>query len=100
MSVSASGAETPDQEGMEERPTVKSLVRSDASLPFYSFAIRVVPDRDIFMEETVLWEKAIWKWLQILEILGFPGMLGHAWFLNRLTLRWLNRAWFCVMPWA
>ena len=34
MPVSASGAETPDQEGMEERPTVKSLARSDASLPF------------------------------------------------------------------
>ena len=78
MSAPASGAETPDQEGMEERPTVKSLVRSDASLPFYSFAIRVVQDRDIFMEEAVLWEKAIWKWLQIFEILGFPGMLGHA----------------------
>ena len=78
MPVSASGAETPDQEGMEERPTVKSLVRSDASLPFYSFAIRVVPDRDIFMEEALPWEKAIWKWLQIFEILAFPGMLGHA----------------------
>ena len=59
MPVSASGAETPDQEGMEERPTVKSLVRSDTSLLFYSFAIRVVPDRDIFMEEALLWEKAI-----------------------------------------
>ena len=78
MPVSASGAETPDREDISERPTAKSLVRSDASLPFYSFAIRVVPDRDIFMEEALLWEKAIWKWLQIFEILGFPGMLGHA----------------------
>ena len=78
LSASASGAETPDQEGMEERSTVKSLVRSDASLPFCSFAIRVGTDGDIFLEEAVLWEKMIWKWLQIFEILGFHGILGHA----------------------
>ena len=34
MPVSASGAETPDREDMSERPTAKSLVRSDASLLF------------------------------------------------------------------
>ena len=100
MPVSASGVEAPDHEGMEERPKVKSLVRSDVSLPFYSFAVRVVPDRDMFMEEALLWEKAIWKWLQIFEILGVPGMLGHACFLNRLTLRWHHRVCFFVTPWA
>ena len=61
-----------------EKPTVKSLVSHDIEMPFYSFAVKVVPDRDIFMEDTMLWDKAIGKWLQVFEVLNFPGVLGAA----------------------
>eukprot|EP00435_Cladocopium_sp_Y103_P027056 s3870_g6.t1 len=50
----------------------------DLELPFYSFAIRVKPDKDIFAEQEVLWTRAIDKWLQVFEVLGFPGQLGAA----------------------
>eukprot|EP00435_Cladocopium_sp_Y103_P063478 s673_g25.t1 len=50
----------------------------DLELPYYSLAIRVKPDRDIFAEQEVLWTRAIGKWLQVFEVLGFPGQLGAA----------------------
>ena len=37
-------------------PTAQSLVRDDIALPFYSFAVKVLPDRDVFAEDTVLWD--------------------------------------------
>ena len=77
LPVSATSADAVEQ-AAGEMPSAKSLVRSDIDLPFYSFAIRVVPDRDMFAEDALLWEKAIQKWIQVFEILGFPGMLGHA----------------------
>ena len=77
LPVSATSADMAEQ-AATEMPSAKSLVQSDITLPFYSFAIRVVPDRDMFAEDALLWEKAIQKWIQVFEILGFPGMLGHA----------------------
>ena len=50
----------------------------DLALPFYSFAIRVKPDKDLFAEQEVLWTRALDKWSQIFEVLGFPGQLGDA----------------------
>ena len=47
-------------------------------LPFYSFAIRVKPDKDLFVEQEVLWTRAIDKWSQVFEVLGFPGQVGEA----------------------
>ena len=47
-------------------------------LPFYSFAIKVKPDKDLFAEQEVLWTRAIDKWSQVFEILGFPGQVGSA----------------------
>ena len=58
--------------------SAQSLVRDDIALPFYSFAVKVLPDRDIFMEDTLLWDKALQKWLQVFEVLGFPGTLGFS----------------------
>ena len=55
----------------------KTLGR-DLELPFYSFAVRVKPDRDLFAVQEVLWQRALDKWLQIFEVLGFPGQLGDA----------------------
>ena len=45
-------------------------------LPFYSFAIKVKPDKDMFAEQEVLWTRAIDTWLQVFEVLGFPGQVG------------------------
>ena len=47
-------------------------------LPFYSFAIKVKPDKDMFAQQEVLWTRAIDKWLQVFDVLGFPGQLGVA----------------------
>ena len=78
MPVATSGAEPSEPLGMSGRPTADILVHAEVSMPLYSFAIKVVPDRDMFSEEAAVWEKAIHKWLQVFDILGFPGMLGHA----------------------
>ena len=48
-------------------------------LSFYSFAVKVLPDRDNFAEDTLLWDKALQKWLQVFEVLGFSW---NAWFLR------------------
>ena len=61
-----------------EVPTARSLVRDDVAMPIYSFAVKVLPDRDFFIEESMLWDKALQKWLQVFEVLGFPGTLGAA----------------------
>ena len=47
-------------------------------LSFYSFAVKVLPDRDNFAEDTLLWDKALQKWLQVFEVLGFSGTLGFS----------------------
>ena len=54
------------------------LSSRDLELPFYSFAIRVKPDKDLFAELEAIWAKAILKWSQVFEVLGFPGQLGDA----------------------
>ena len=32
----------------------------------------------MFAEQEVVWTRAIDKWLQVFEVLGFPGQLGAA----------------------
>ena len=56
----------------------EQVLGRDPELPFYSFAIRVRPDKDLFESQEVLWKRAIGKWLQIFEVMGFPGQLGLA----------------------
>jgi hypothetical protein len=72
-----SAAESSGQASSSADHTVKSLVRDDIAMPFYSFAVKVLPDRDFFMEDALLWNKAIQKWLQVFDILGFTGNLGR-----------------------
>ena len=48
----------------------------DLELLFYSFAIHFRPDKDLFGSQEVLWKRAIDKWLQIFEVMGFPGQSG------------------------
>ena len=56
----------------------QKVVSRDLDMPFYSFAVKVRPDKDIFAQLEVLWTRAIDKWLQVFEVLGFPGELGAA----------------------
>ena len=46
-------------------------------MPFYSFAIRVLPDRDALDETEKVWLVALSKWHQVFEILSYPGELGR-----------------------
>ena len=60
-------------------PSASQRISSRAlDLPFYSFAIKVKPDKHLFAAQEVLWTKAIDKWLQVFEVLGFPGQIGEA----------------------
>ena len=68
-------AETPAASSLT---AVRLLSGRDLELPFYSFAIRVKPDKDLFAELEAVWAKAIHKWSQVFEVLGFPGQLGDA----------------------
>eukprot|EP00435_Cladocopium_sp_Y103_P025039 s3838_g6.t1 len=68
---------------MESSPSapstaVQKLSSRDLVLPFYTFAIRVKPDKDFYAEQEALWTRAIFKWTQVFEVLGFPGQLGEA----------------------
>ena len=56
----------------------RSSVCDNLDMPFYSFAVKVKPDRDMFAERDALWDRAIGKWQQVFEILSFPGALGEA----------------------
>ena len=53
--------------------TAKQLVSSELPAPFFSKAIRVLPDRDLHAELTVLWHSALLKWQQVFEIMCYPG---------------------------
>ena len=56
----------------------KSSVQTKLEMPHYSFAVKVKPDLDIHALTDALWNKSVGKWLQVFEILGFPGQLGTA----------------------
>ena len=83
--VATSGAESLEPCGISGKPTAESLVYAAVSMPMYSFAIKVVLDRDLFMEEAALWEKAVRKWLHVFDFLGSPSMLGHALLSEQVT---------------
>ena len=66
----------------EPEPKVLSWLHRDVELPIHACAVKVLPDRDFFQELEVLWVRAIDKWLNVFEILGYPGALGDAVFLE------------------
>ncbi len=59
-------------------PKQFSWLSRDVVLPIHTCAIKVLPDRDFFQELDALWLHAVDKWLRIIEILGYPGLLGDA----------------------
>ena len=65
--------------------TAKQLVSSELPVPFFSKAIRVLPDRDLHAELTVLWHSALLKWQQVFEIMCYPGPIGSALFAEQLS---------------
>ena len=71
--------------GLGDVVTAKQLVSSEVSIPFFSKAIRVLPDRDIHAELTVLWHSALLKWQQVFEIMSYPGPVGSALFAEQLS---------------
>ena len=71
--------------GLGEIVTAKHLVSSEVPVPFFSKAIRVLPDRDIHAELTILWHSALLKWQQVFEIMSYPGPVGSALFAEQLS---------------
>ena len=67
-----------DVELMEQSMHPRELIATDTTLPFYSFAVRVLPDRDALEEDRKLWLHALYKWQQVFEILNYPGTVGKA----------------------
>ena len=74
-----------DGDGLGEVVTAKQLVLSEIPVPFFSKAIRVLPDRDLHAELTVLWHSALLKWQQVFEVLGYPGPIGSALLAEQLS---------------
>eukprot|EP00435_Cladocopium_sp_Y103_P011588 s4854_g3.t1 len=66
--------------------SAKQCVQSELTMPFYSLAVRVLPDRDLHAELDALWHSALQKWYQVFEILCFPGPVGNALFREQLSL--------------
>ena len=56
----------------------RDLVETETALPFYTFAVRVLPDRDAVEEDNKVWLQALHKWQQVFEILNYPGAVGTA----------------------
>eukprot|EP00435_Cladocopium_sp_Y103_P014351 s3649_g3.t1 len=73
-----------ESDGLGDIVTAKQFVQSDVPVPFYSRAIKVLPDRDVHSELDMLWHSALLKWQQVFEILGYPGPLGNALFAEQL----------------
>ena len=61
-----------------ETSMARSSISPELKLPFYSYAIKVLPDRDALDEAEKIWSHALHKWQQIFEVLGYPGQLGRA----------------------
>ena len=64
---------------------VKTSMCKGAELPFYTYAIKVLPDRDAMQETDQLWGTALFKWQQVFEILNYPGQLGTALLSEQIT---------------
>ena len=56
----------------------ESSISQDLKLPFCSFAVKVLPDRDAMEDNEKLWNQALYKWQQTFESLDYPGQLGRA----------------------
>ena len=72
-------------EGLGEVVTARQFIQSEVPIPFYSRAIKVLPDRDVHGELDLLWHSALSKWQQVFEILGYPGTIGSALFAEQLS---------------
>lgn len=86
LPVASSQPSVPDASNPQELDTLaRSSVYRDVELPLYSYAIKVLPDRDAMQETEQLWYKALHKWQQVFEILDYPGQLGKALLYEQLA---------------
>ena len=85
MAGALQSAGSSDSGPMDVKEKVKSLLQPDTTLPFYTYAVKVLPDRDAIEEADKLWSTALFKWQQVFEILDFPGPLGSALLQEQVT---------------
>ena len=85
LSGALQSAGSSDSGPMDVKETVKSLLQPDTTMPFYTYAVKVLPDRDAIVEADKLWGTALFKWQQVFEILDFPGPLGNALLQEQVT---------------
>ena len=82
---SSAAAALDEVERVAEKTVAESSISQDLKLPFYSFAVKVLPDRDAMEENEKLWNQALYKWQQVFEILDYPGQLGKALLHEQVT---------------
>ena len=74
---SSAATASDEVERVAEKTMAESSISQDLKLPFYSFAVKVLPDRDAMEENEKLWNHALYKWQQVFKILDYPGQLGR-----------------------
>ena len=77
LQVSATSSASGDVSEAAEKSMARSSISQELKLPFYSYAIKVLPDRNALEETEKVWSHALFKWQQIFEVLGYPGQLGR-----------------------
>ena len=77
MQASAANPASGDALEAAEKSMARSSISQELKLPFYSYAIKVLPDRNALEETEKVWSHALFKWQQIFEVLGYPGQLGR-----------------------
>ena len=77
VQASATSSASGDASEAAEKSMARSSISQELKLPFYSYAIKVLPDRNTLEETEKVWSHALYKWQQIFEVLGYPGQLGR-----------------------
>ena len=77
VQASATSSASGDASEAAEKSMAMSSISQELKLPFYSYAIKVLPDRNALEETEKVWSLALFKWQQIFEVLGYPGQLGR-----------------------
>ena len=90
---SSAATASDEVERVAEKIMAESSISQDLKLPFYSFAVKVLPDRDAMEENEKLWNQALYKWQQVLRFwIALDNLAGHfyrsRWHLTADLLVW------------
>ena len=77
VQASTTSSASGDASEAAEKSMARSSIGQELKLPFFSYAIKVLPDRNALEETEKVWSHALFKWQQIFEVLGYPGQLGR-----------------------